>query len=105
VDASKPTNLCHLKRTLPAGGELVCAFTRKYAPEHQIVHLELPIIHKPLVIAPECLMIPCISGSCLPSSYVDEVDIIMPELVLRGFGVCLNTGGGETMVISGEITA
>jgi hypothetical protein len=106
VDTSRLTNLCHPKRTLPVGGELVCAFKRKYASEHQIVHLELPTMHKLLVIVSERLVIPCISGSCLSSSYVDKVDIITPELVLRGFVVCLNTGGGgETMVISGEITS
>jgi hypothetical protein len=40
----------------------------------------------------------------LPSSLVDEVDIIMPELVLRSFVVCLDTGE-ETMVTSEGITA
>jgi hypothetical protein len=29
----------------------------------------------------------------LPSLFIDEVDIITPELVLRGFIVCLNMGG------------
>jgi hypothetical protein len=65
----------------------------KYAPEHQIVHLELPTMHKPLVVAPECLAVPCISESCLPSLFVNEVDIITPELVQRGFVVSLNTRG------------
>jgi hypothetical protein len=87
------------KKTLPVGGELVCAFMGKYAPEHQIIHLELPTMHKPLVIAPERLAVPCISESCLPSLFIDEVDIIMPELVLRGFVICLKMG--DTMVISG----
>jgi hypothetical protein len=71
--------------------------------ELQIVHLELPTLHKPLVVASERLAVPCISESCLPSLFIDEVDIITPELVLRGFIVCLNMG--ETMVISGGITA
>jgi hypothetical protein len=93
TDASRLANLCHPKRTLPAGGEHVCAFTGKYAPEHQIVHLELPTMHKPLVIASERLEVPCISKSYLPSSFVDTVNIITPELILRGFVVCLNTGG------------
>jgi hypothetical protein len=79
--------LCRPERALPARGELVCAFMGEYAPEHQIVHLELPTMHEPLVIAPERLMIPCILESCLPSSLVDKVDIITPELVLRGFVV------------------
>jgi hypothetical protein len=78
--------------TLPAGGELVCAFTGEYATEHQVVHLELPTMHEPLVIALERLMISCVLNSCLPSSLIDEVDIIMSELVLRGFVVCLDVG-------------
>jgi hypothetical protein len=87
--------LCHRKRTLPVGGELVCTFTGKYAPEHQIVHLELPTIHKLLVIAPKHLAVPCILERCLPSSFFDEVDIITLNLVLRNFIVCLNTRGGH----------
>jgi hypothetical protein len=73
--------------------ELVCTFIGKYAPLHQIIHLEPPIMHRPLVIVPEGLAVPCISESCLPSSFVDEVDIITPELDLRNFIVCLNTRG------------
>jgi hypothetical protein len=34
VDASRPANLCHLKWALPAEGELLQAFTGKYALEH-----------------------------------------------------------------------
>jgi hypothetical protein len=85
--------LHYLKRTLPAREELVCAFTGKYALEHQIIHLELPTMHKLLVIVPECLMVPCILESFLPSLLIDEVDIITPELVLRGFVVCVDTMG------------
>jgi hypothetical protein len=61
--------------------------------EHHIVHLKLPNMHKPLVVAPEHLAVSCISESCLPSSFVDEVDIITLDLVLHGFVICLNTGG------------
>jgi hypothetical protein len=50
-------------------------------------------MHKLLVEAPECLLVPCISESCLPSSFIDKVDIVTPELVLRGFVVWLNMGG------------
>jgi hypothetical protein len=57
-------------------------------------------MHKPLVVALEPLVVLCILESCLPSSFINKVDIITSELVLRGFVVCLNTGGGETMVIS-----
>jgi hypothetical protein len=48
-----------------------------------------------LVIALERLMVPCISDRCLPSSLVDEVDVTTPELILRGFIVCLDTGGAH----------
>jgi hypothetical protein len=58
------TNSCHPKRTLLAGGELVCAVM---GGEHQIVHLVLPTIHKPLVIALERMVVPCISVSHLLS--------------------------------------
>jgi hypothetical protein len=56
IDASRPANLCHPKRTFPAGAELMQAFMGKYESEHQIVHLELPTMHKPLVVAPGCTM-------------------------------------------------
>jgi hypothetical protein len=69
------------------------AFTGKYAPEYQIVHLELPIMHKPLVVASEHLAVPCILESCFPSFFVEKVDIIMPKLVLRSFVICLQMGG------------
>jgi hypothetical protein len=39
---------------------------------------------------PKRLMVLCILDSCLPSSLIDEVDIITSELVLRGFVVCLD---------------
>jgi hypothetical protein len=74
-------------------GELVQVFSGKYAPEHQIVYLELPTMHKPPMIVPERLAVPCISESCLPSCFIDQVDIIVSELVLHGFIVCLNTVG------------
>jgi hypothetical protein len=86
-------DLCHLKRTLPAGVELICAFTGEYTPEHQIIHLELSTMHEPLLIMPERLMVLCILESCLPSSLINEVNINTPELVLRGFIVCLDTRG------------
>jgi hypothetical protein len=71
----------------------VQAFTGKHVPKHQIVHLEMPTMHKPLVVALERLAVPCISESCLPSCFVDKVNIITPELVLHGFVVYLNTRG------------
>jgi hypothetical protein len=71
----------------------VQTFSGNYAPEHQIVHLELPTMHKPLVIALERLVVPCILKSCLPSCFVNQVDIITLELVLHDFIVCLDMGG------------
>jgi hypothetical protein len=50
-------------------------------------------MHKPLVVALERLVVPCISENCLPSSFVNKVNIITPDLVLCGFIVCLNMGG------------
>jgi hypothetical protein len=50
-------------------------------------------VHKLLVVALEHLAVPCILESCLPSLFVDEVDIITSDLVLRGIVVCLDTGG------------
>jgi hypothetical protein len=63
----------------------VQAFTGKYVLEHQIVHLELPTMCKPLVVAPEHLVVPCISENYLPSAFIDKVNIITPKLVLHGF--------------------
>jgi hypothetical protein len=50
-------------------------------------------MNKPLVIALEHLEAPCISESCLPSCFVDQVNIIALELVLCGFVVCLDMEG------------
>jgi hypothetical protein len=47
------------------------------------------------MIASERLAVPCIFNSRLPSSFVDEVDVITSELVLRGFIVCLDTEGAH----------
>jgi hypothetical protein len=50
-------------------------------------------MHEPLVIVPERLTVPRILESCLSSSLVNKVNMITSELVLRGFVVCLDTGG------------
>jgi hypothetical protein len=71
----------------------VQALLEKYVPEHYIVNLKMPTMHKPLVIAPEQLAVPSILECCLPSCFVDQVDIIVPELILHSFIACLNTGG------------
>jgi hypothetical protein len=86
-------DLCCPEGTLLVGGEFVCTFTGEYAQVHQVAHLELPATHELLMIALERLMVPCISDRCLPSSLVDEVDVIILELVLCGFIVCLDMVG------------
>jgi hypothetical protein len=75
----------------PAGGKFVHALPAKHPPEDQIIHLELPASHEPLVVAPERLPVACIFNSSLPSSLIDQVDILMSELVLHGFIICLDT--------------
>jgi hypothetical protein len=42
------------------------------------------------MIALECLPVPCIFNSRLPSSLINKVDIFTMELVLHGFVVCLD---------------
>jgi hypothetical protein len=60
-------------------------------PEDQIIHMELPALHEPLMVMPERLPVACIFNSSLPSSLIDQVDILTLELVLHGFVICLNT--------------
>jgi hypothetical protein len=88
-------HLGYSERTLLADRELISTFLSKLAPEHQIVHLELSAMHEPLMIVLECLAVPHIFNSGLPSSLIDEVDVIMPELVLHGFIICLDTEGAH----------
>jgi hypothetical protein len=83
--------LGHADEALPAGGELVSSFSSEHPPEHQIIHLELSAAHEPLLVAFECLAVPCIFNSRLPSLFINEVDILTPELVLCSFVVCLDT--------------
>jgi hypothetical protein len=47
-------------------------------------------------------MVLCILDSYLPSSLIDEVDIFMPELVLCGCIICLDTGGPHGDFLGGE---
>jgi hypothetical protein len=83
--------LGHAEGALPAGGEFVSFPSSEHPPEHQIIHLELYVVHKPLLVAFEYLAVPCIFNSRLSSSFINEVDILAPELVLRGFVICLDT--------------
>jgi hypothetical protein len=77
--------------TFLARGKFVHALPAKHPHENQIIHLELPASHEPLVVAPERLPVACIFNSSLLSSLVDQVDILTPELVLHGFVICLDT--------------
>jgi hypothetical protein len=52
-------------------------------------------MHESLMIATEHMAVPCIFNSRLPSSPIDEVDIITSELVLHDFIVCLDTEGAH----------
>jgi hypothetical protein len=80
-----------MQGALPVGGELVSSISSEHPSEHQIIHLKLSIVHEPLLVAFECMAMPCIFNSRLSSSFIDEVDILAPELVLCGFVVCLDT--------------
>jgi hypothetical protein len=91
VDISRAADLGHSEGTLPAGGELVSTLSSEHLPEHQIFHLELFATHELLLVAFECLAVPCIFYSRLSSSLIDEVDIFTPELVLCFFVICLDT--------------
>jgi hypothetical protein len=83
--------LGYLVGTFPAWGMFVHALPTKHPPEDQIIHLELPALHEPLVVAPERLPVAYIFNSSLPSLLVNQVDILTSELVLRGFVICLYT--------------
>jgi hypothetical protein len=78
-------------RDLPSRGKFVHALPTMHPPEDQIIHLELPASHEPLVVVPELLPVACIFNSSLPSSLIEQVDILTPELVLCGFVICLDT--------------
>jgi hypothetical protein len=91
VDTSRLAHLHYSEGTFPAGGKLVQALPVKHPSKDQIIHLELSASHEPLVVAPERLSVACIFNHRLPSLHVNQVDILTPELVMRGFVVCLDT--------------
>jgi hypothetical protein len=91
ADTSRAAYLGHAEGALQVGRELVSSFSSEHLSEHQIVHLELSAAHKSLLVAFECLAVLCIFNSRLSSSFIDEVDILGPVLVLLGFVVCLDT--------------
>jgi hypothetical protein len=91
ADTSRSAHLGYPVGTFPAGGKFVHALPAKHPPENQIIHLELPVLHKPLVVAPKRLPVACIFNSSLSFLLIDQVDILTPELVQRDFIICLNT--------------
>jgi hypothetical protein len=91
ADTSRSAHLGYPEGTFPARGKFVHALPVKHSPEDQIIHLELFASHEPLVVAPELQPVACIFNSRLPSSLIDQVDILMPKLVLHGFIICLDT--------------
>jgi hypothetical protein len=91
ADTSRAADLGHLEGALLAGGVLVSTLSSEHPLEHQIFHLELSAMHEPLLLAFECLVVPCIFDSRLSSSLINEVDIFTSELVRRGFVICLDT--------------
>jgi len=53
--------------------------------EDEVASPELPTVHEPLTIAPERLVVACISDCCSPPSVINEVHIVTPQLFLHGF--------------------
>jgi hypothetical protein len=84
ADTSRSAHLGYPEGTFPTRGKFVHALPVKHPPKNQIIHLELSASHEPLVVALERLSVACIFNSRLPSSLIDQVDILMLELVLRG---------------------
>ena len=54
-------------------------------PQDEVASPELPTVHEPLMIAPECLVVACISDCCSPPSFVNEVHIVTSQLFLHRF--------------------
>ena len=84
ANAPGPAHLCNLEGPLPAGGELVEPCSVQDPFEDEVDSPELPTMHEPLMIAPERLLVACISDCCLPPLFVNEVHIITPQLFLYG---------------------
>jgi hypothetical protein len=91
ADTSRSTHLGYSEGTILVGGKFIHVLPVKHPSEDQIIHLELSTSHEPLVVAPEHLPVTCIFNSRLPSSLIDQVNILTLELVLRDFIVCLDT--------------
>src|SRR6185503_5312613 len=85
ANTSGPAYLCNLERPLPAGGEFVEPRSVQDPSEDEVASPELPTVHEPLTVAPERLVVACISDRCSPPSLVNEVHVVAPQLLLHGF--------------------
>ena len=85
ANASGPAYLCDLEGPLPAGGKFVEPCSAQDPSEDEVASPELPTVHEPLMIAPERLVVACISDCCSPPSFVNEVHVVTPQLLLHGF--------------------
>jgi hypothetical protein len=51
-------------------------FSVQYSSQEQVPDPELPTMHDPLAVAPERLVVTCISDRRLPSAFIDEVHVL-----------------------------
>ena len=56
ANASGPAYLCNLEGPLPAGGKFVEPRSVQDPSEDEVASPELPTVHEPLMIAPDCSM-------------------------------------------------
>jgi hypothetical protein len=61
ADASEATYFGHFEGSFPTGRDLMEPFLVQYSPQDQIPNPKLPTMHEPLVVAPERLVVSCIS--------------------------------------------
>jgi hypothetical protein len=61
ADASGAAYFCHFEGSFPTWRELMEPFSVQYSPQDQIPDPKLPTMHEPLVVAPERLVVSCIS--------------------------------------------
>ena len=83
ANASGPAYLCNLEG--PAGGEFVEPFSVQDPSEDEVASPELHTVHEPLMIAPERLVVACLSDCCSPPSLINGVHVVTPQLLLHGF--------------------
>ena len=81
ANASGPTYFCNLEGPLPAGGEFVEPCPVQDPSQDEVASSELPNVHEPLMIAPERLVVACISDCCSQPSFINEVHIVTPQLM------------------------